>query len=280
MRSRRSTAVRWRRCARSATRSRARSPTSTTATRASPRPSARPSSSPARWPSAAHELSARRRARPSAIGDAVRAELAELALPAARFRIALEPLDTIGPSGAERAELRFAANPGEPERALARVASGGELSRVLLALVLVVARPARAHRVRVRRGRRRRRRCDRLGRRHAAGAAGARRAGALRDAPGADRVPRRRPRRAAQATDGERTTIEAVALDAEARRAEVARMLSGRERRCRARARRRADQRGRSASCQGANMTALACCADAAHSQGRESPVPLAEQAE
>jgi DNA repair protein RecN (Recombination protein N) len=84
-------------------------------------------------------LSARRRSAVAAIEKAVRAELAALAMPAARLRIALEPLLTSGPSGAERAELRFAANPGEPERPLARVASGGELSRVLLALVVVLA---------------------------------------------------------------------------------------------------------------------------------------------
>ncbi|MEA2722144.1 MAG: repair protein RecN [Candidatus Eremiobacteraeota bacterium] len=84
-------------------------------------------------------LGVRRRDAAAAIEDAVRAELAALAMPAAALRVALEPLDAIGPGGGERAELRFAANPGEPERALARVASGGELSRVLLALVVVVA---------------------------------------------------------------------------------------------------------------------------------------------
>ncbi|HTJ27344.1 MAG TPA: DNA repair protein RecN [Candidatus Limnocylindria bacterium] len=84
-------------------------------------------------------LSARRRTAAAAIEKAVRAELGALAMPAARLRIALEPLLTSGPSGAERAELRFAANPGEPERPLVRVASGGELSRVLLALVVVLA---------------------------------------------------------------------------------------------------------------------------------------------
>ncbi|MDB5069851.1 MAG: repair protein RecN [Candidatus Eremiobacteraeota bacterium] len=84
-------------------------------------------------------LGGRRRTAADAIEEAVRAELAALAMPAAALRVALEPLDAIGPGGGERAELRFAANPGEPERALARVASGGELSRVLLALVVVVA---------------------------------------------------------------------------------------------------------------------------------------------
>ena len=84
-------------------------------------------------------LSTRRRQAAEAIAEAVRDELAALAMPAAQLRVALEPLDAIGPGGAERAELRFAANPGEPERPLARVASGGELSRVLLALVVVLA---------------------------------------------------------------------------------------------------------------------------------------------
>ncbi len=84
-------------------------------------------------------LGARRRRAADAIAAAAGAELAALAMPAGRLRIALEPLEAIGPHGAERAELRFAANPGEPERPLARVASGGELSRVLLALVVVLA---------------------------------------------------------------------------------------------------------------------------------------------
>ncbi len=66
-------------------------------------------------------------------------ELHALAMPAARFAVALEPLDEIAAHGGERIEFRFSANPGEPERALARIASGGERSRVLLALVVVLA---------------------------------------------------------------------------------------------------------------------------------------------
>jgi DNA repair protein RecN (Recombination protein N) len=178
----------------------------------------------------AAELTARRRESADAIGDAVRDELAELALPAAGFRIALEPLETIGPSGAERAELRFAANPGEPERTLARVASGGELSRVLLALVLVVAD----------RGERTAFVFDEVD----AGVGGA--------TASAVGVRLSRLARTAQVlcvthlaqiashgdahvalrkqTGAEQTTISAVALDLPARRSEIARMLSGRER--------------------------------------------------
>jgi DNA repair protein RecN (Recombination protein N) len=73
------------------------------------------------------------------VAAAVASELKALAMPAGRLRVALERLDEIGPAGAERAELRFAANPGEPERPLAKTASGGELSRVLLAVVVVLA---------------------------------------------------------------------------------------------------------------------------------------------
>jgi DNA repair protein RecN (Recombination protein N) len=66
-------------------------------------------------------------------------ELTELAMPAARFEVQLERTEEIGPQGHERAEFRLSPNPGEPLRPLARAASGGELSRVLLALVVVLA---------------------------------------------------------------------------------------------------------------------------------------------
>ncbi|HLX26069.1 MAG TPA: DNA repair protein RecN [Candidatus Cybelea sp.] len=69
----------------------------------------------------------------------VLAEFAELALSSGRFEVKLEPLEHIGPSGAECVEFLFAANAGEPARPLSRVASGGELSRVLLAIVVVLA---------------------------------------------------------------------------------------------------------------------------------------------
>jgi DNA repair protein RecN (Recombination protein N) len=69
----------------------------------------------------------------------VATELHALAMPAARFAIALEPLEETLAHGADRVEFRFSANPGEPERPLARVASGGERSRVLLALVVALS---------------------------------------------------------------------------------------------------------------------------------------------
>jgi DNA repair protein RecN (Recombination protein N) len=84
-------------------------------------------------------LGAQRRRAASDLEKLVAAELAALAMPAARFSVAWEPLERIGANGAERAELRLAPNPGEPERALAKSASGGELSRVLLALIVALA---------------------------------------------------------------------------------------------------------------------------------------------
>jgi len=51
----------------------------------------------------------------------------------------LEPLEAPGPSGSERAYFALSPNPGEPVRPIARAASGGELSRVLLALVASLA---------------------------------------------------------------------------------------------------------------------------------------------
>ena len=88
---------------------------------------------------AAAALTSLRKKAASALRKRVLAEFAEIALASARFDAAFEPLERIGVRGAERVEFLFAANPGEPARPLARVASGGELSRVLLALVVVLA---------------------------------------------------------------------------------------------------------------------------------------------
>lgn len=77
---------------------------------------------------AARELHAARVAAAERLQAAVNAEFADLALTSARFSFNAETLEFI-----------FAANAGEPLRPLARVASGGELSRVLLALVVALA---------------------------------------------------------------------------------------------------------------------------------------------
>jgi DNA repair protein RecN (Recombination protein N) len=69
----------------------------------------------------------------------IAAELTGLRLEGARFEIALRPAVEIGATGAEGAEMMFSANPGEPLQPLARVASGGELARVMLAIKTVGA---------------------------------------------------------------------------------------------------------------------------------------------
>ena len=71
--------------------------------------------------------------------EAVRNELEELGMPGAVFEIRLVTLEEPGPGGAERAELWFSASPGQPARPLAKAASGGELSRVMLACRSVLA---------------------------------------------------------------------------------------------------------------------------------------------
>jgi len=88
---------------------------------------------------AAAKLSEGRRAAARRLSAEVEATLAELSMSGARFQVALEdapapPGLPCGATGAETPEFRFAANRGEPVRALRRVASGGELSRVFLAL--------------------------------------------------------------------------------------------------------------------------------------------------
>jgi DNA repair protein RecN (Recombination protein N) len=86
------------------------------------------------------ELSAARAKAAKALERAVQAELGSLSMGNTQLEIQLLPLDRIGPRGAERAEIRIAPNPGEPSRPLHKTASGGELSRVLLAVKGVLAR--------------------------------------------------------------------------------------------------------------------------------------------
>lgn len=89
-------------------------------------------------------LSAARKKAARRLASAIDAALAPL-VEGARVEVALEALAApegaaCGPSGAEAAELRYSASPGEPARPLRRVASGGELSRVFLAIKNVLRR--------------------------------------------------------------------------------------------------------------------------------------------
>jgi DNA repair protein RecN (Recombination protein N) len=88
---------------------------------------------------AAAKLTAARRGSARRLQKAVVAELQGLRLEGARFEVAIRPAGDIGPAGAEVAEMMFSANPGEPIAPLARVASGGELARVMLAVKTAAA---------------------------------------------------------------------------------------------------------------------------------------------
>ncbi len=86
---------------------------------------------------AAAITSLRRRAA-GRLSEQVLAELSALAMPHARMEFAVTGAEP-GPYGSDQVELLFSANPGTEPRSLARVASGGELSRVRLALEVVLA---------------------------------------------------------------------------------------------------------------------------------------------
>jgi len=85
---------------------------------------------------AAAALTARRTAAAARFSTAVEKELRALAMEKARLRVALEPAADEAPraAGAESARFLFAPNPGEPEKPLEKIASGGELSRLQLAI--------------------------------------------------------------------------------------------------------------------------------------------------
>ena len=87
---------------------------------------------------AASSLSKARATAARRLAAAVNAELPPLGLPAGAFDVALEPVD-VGPFGADVVTFTFAPNPGEPPRPLGRIASGGEASRLSLALKVVLA---------------------------------------------------------------------------------------------------------------------------------------------
>ena len=86
----------------------------------------------------AGELTQLRTGAAAAFAPVVQSELSALALPHARLAFVLTPAE-LGPDGADTVDLTFSANPGGQPRSLGRVASGGELSRVRLALEMVLA---------------------------------------------------------------------------------------------------------------------------------------------
>ncbi|WP_449370194.1 DNA repair protein RecN [Thiomonas sp.] len=88
---------------------------------------------------AAAKLSAKRGKAAQQLAQAVQAAMQELGMPGGRFDVALLPLDAVGARGAETVELQVAAHPGAELRPLGKVASGGELSRIALAVAVTTS---------------------------------------------------------------------------------------------------------------------------------------------
>ncbi|HEU5322268.1 MAG TPA: DNA repair protein RecN, partial [Methylomirabilota bacterium] len=93
---------------------------------------------------AATALSERRRGAATRLAPRVERQLRALGMDRAAFEVAVTEAEAVGARGLDHVEFRLCANPGEERRPLARVASGGELSRAMLGLTAVLAR---AHRV-------------------------------------------------------------------------------------------------------------------------------------
>ncbi|MGH6659412.1 MAG: DNA repair protein RecN, partial [Sphingomicrobium sp.] len=86
----------------------------------------------------AGNLATKRREAAARLDQRVAAELAPLKLNSARFRTAFAAAEP-GPSGTDRVEFEVSTNPGAPFGPLTRIASGGELSRFILALKVALA---------------------------------------------------------------------------------------------------------------------------------------------
>ena len=192
---------------------------------------------------AAADLSAARRTAAAGLGAAVDGVLVELGFPAGVFEVGLgrRPADDDEPavevdgdalafdaSGIDQVVFRLAPNAGEPARPLARIASGGELSRVALAIRQVLAEADDTADPRVRRDRHRDRRPERGSDRRAASGSSGRRHQVLcvthlpQIAAHADahfRIAKRE-------RDG-RTVTEVVRLDGDDRVGELGAMLGG-----------------------------------------------------
>ena len=88
------------------------------------------------------EMSALRHRNAAPFAAAVMHQLADLGMEKTSFKVDIRPAP-MGPDGADAVEFLLSANPGEPLKPLARVASGGEMSRIMLALKTVMAQTDR-----------------------------------------------------------------------------------------------------------------------------------------
>ena len=181
--------------------------------------------------SAAEQLGAARRAAAVRLDAAMAGELPPLKLEAAKFRTAIESLPESGWSeaGADRVEFEISTNPGAPFGALSKIASGGELSRFMLALKVALSE-TRGHGTMI---------FDEIDRGVGGATASAIGERLARLAEGAQVLvvthsPQVAARAAAQfriekTSDGSEARTAVVRLGAAERREEIARMLSGAE---------------------------------------------------
>ncbi|MGH8737632.1 MAG: DNA repair protein RecN, partial [Burkholderiales bacterium] len=93
-----------------------------------------------RFGAAAKKLSARREGAAQALSKAVSESMQQLAMSGGRFDVGLRALEAPAATGAEEVEFEVSSHPSLPLRPLAKVASGGELSRISLALQLVASK--------------------------------------------------------------------------------------------------------------------------------------------
>ncbi|MGI6453363.1 MAG: DNA repair protein RecN [Syntrophomonadaceae bacterium] len=87
----------------------------------------------------AQALSAERQQGGAILGDKVNQELVQLNMPHLQFAVDIQKNEKPGPQGWDKVDFLFSPNPGEPMRSLAKVASGGEISRFVLALKKALA---------------------------------------------------------------------------------------------------------------------------------------------
>ncbi len=87
----------------------------------------------------ATELSVKRQKLGKKLSEQVLAELVDLGMERCKFELKFETTSEVTPSGSDRAEFMIAPNPGQPLMPLAKIASGGELSRVMLAVKSIFA---------------------------------------------------------------------------------------------------------------------------------------------
>jgi DNA repair protein RecN (Recombination protein N) len=99
----------------------------------------------ARYRELAKKLGAGRKRAAKTLGKQVSAHIHTLSMPGGRFDIVLDErtAEDFSPQGMEQIEFQVSANPGQPLRPLTKVASGGELSRISLAIQVATARNVR-----------------------------------------------------------------------------------------------------------------------------------------